>query len=547
MNKFLSLTRVSLKNTMGMLADGKSKKGLQIAVYVILAVCCLPTIGLLYMMFSSVIEGLQTIHQEGVIIAVGFHLANFITFFFSLFMVPSVFFFSKDIETLLGMPIKPQTILASKFVVTLMYEYVFTLAVTLPMLAAYISLTSVSIGTIVIMLLIILTLPVFPLVLSSLLTMIIMRFVPFFKNRDRFNLIAGLLGITLALAFSMSMNSTTMEHASTEQMIRLLMENNGLISMLGTLFPTVPFAAKAIVNTDFVQLLCYLGIAVSSFVIFLLLGKFFYFKGAIGFNETGSNRKVISESNMDKATRQKSKLSTYIKKEFKLLIRTPIYFMNCISTAAIMPIVFIITFYSTGSSIDLSAFKVMNFDGYMPYAIMIGLALGLLFANMNLISSTAISREGSNMMFMKYIPMELGQQVEAKTITGIIVSIISTFVMIIVAYIIFPYLPFSYYIVCFVASILTAVMGNYIGIILDMAHPKLVWEQEAAAVKQNMTGVIAMMGGMALCAILGFATYKLPLHNLMLSACILVVICIILTVLFRMLALKKAAYFFERM
>lgn len=43
-----------------------------------------------------------------------------------------------------------------------------------------------------------------------------------------------------------------------------------------------------------------------------------------------------------------------------------------------------------------------------------------------------------------------------------------------------------------------------------MAHPKLVWEQEAAAVKQNMSGMIAMFGGMLIAGLLIAALFLLP-------------------------------------
>ena len=233
-------------------------------------------------------------------------------------------------------------------------------------------------------------------------------------------------------------------------------------------------------------------------------------------------------------------------KEFKLLIRTPVYFLNCIGTSAIMPIVFIIIYFTSASDIDLSALSGFSFEGFLPYAVLIGLAGGILFANMNLISATAISREGSNVMFMKYIPMEFKQQIHAKTNCGIIVSLISMLVTVIIAYVIFPYLPIYYYIVCFLASIITTLLGNYAGILVDMAHPKLVWEQEAAAVKQNMTAMIAMMGGMALCGLMVFAVFMLPFDDITMTTTLVTVVCIALTLVLRILVDKSAKKLFER-
>ena len=77
-------------------------------------------------------------------------------------------------------------------------------------------------------------------------------------------------------------------------------------------------------------------------------------------------------------------------KEFKLLIRTPVYFLNCIGTSAIMPIVFIIIYFTSASDIDLSALSGFSFEGFLPYAVLIGLAGGILFANMNLLVKAAM-------------------------------------------------------------------------------------------------------------------------------------------------------------
>lgn len=516
-------------------------------MYIILFICCFPMVFVFYYMFDELIKVLAQIHQEGVMIGFGFQIANFVTFLFSIFLIPSVFYFSKDSETLLSLPIKPQTILASKFTVCLIYEYIFSLAVAIPLLVAYVHNVDVTPLFYIFAVIVVLTLPVYPLILSSIISMLVMRFVPFFKNRDRFNMIGGIVAVIIAMGFSYFMNSESMQNIEPQQLISILMDgNNSLINMLSLIFPGVPYAAKALYNADILSFIINIVITIAAVACFLFIGKMVYFKGAIGFNETGSNRKKLSDKEFDKTTHQKNKVQTYMMKEFKLLIRTPVYFLNCIGTSAIMPIVFIIIYFTSASDIDLSALSGFSFEGFLPYAVLIGLAGGILFANMNLISATAISREGSNVMFMKYIPMEFKQQIHAKTNCGIIVSLISMLVTVIIAYVIFPYLPIYYYIVCFLASIITTLLGNYAGILVDMAHPKLVWEQEAAAVKQNMTAMIAMMGGMALCGLMVFAVFMLPFDDITMTTTLVTVVCIALTLVLRILVDKSAKKLFER-
>ena len=136
------------------------------------------------------------------------------------------------------------------------------------------------------------TAPIYPLVLSSLLTMIIMRFVPFFNNRDRFNLIGGILAVVLAFGLSFWLNS--MNTADMEAMLMSLLSRDNALMRAGTaLFPFIPAAASAIFDGDMLQLLIYLGITLISLALFLLCARFLYFKGAIGGSETAAgNRKA---------------------------------------------------------------------------------------------------------------------------------------------------------------------------------------------------------------------------------------------------------------
>ena len=103
------------------------------------------------------------------------------------------------------------------------------------------------------------TLPIYPLVLSSVLTMVIMRFVPFFNNRDRFNLIGGIIVVAAALGLSFWMQ--TMETEDMSAVLMALMDGNNSLMQFGTmLFPFVPSAALSCFHGDLLQLLLYLGI-----------------------------------------------------------------------------------------------------------------------------------------------------------------------------------------------------------------------------------------------------------------------------------------------
>lgn len=535
MRKYLSLTRVLLKNSMGMMSDGKSKKALNVFIYGVLAVCMIPLGFTLYMMFNTAMAQLQPLQQEGAVLALGFHISSLVTFLFSIFLIPSIFYFSKDSETLLALPLPPQTILSAKFSVCLVYEYAFTLIVCVPLYIAYANNAAIGIPYILLALVIFITLPIYPLVLSSIITMLLMRFVPFFKNRDRFNMIAGILSIILAFGFSFAMNSGTIAEDPNALISMLTQGNNSMISLFSKIFPAIPFAAEALISSDALQLVYYILITCAALAVLVILGKWLYFKGAIGFSETRSSRKELSAKDFARVSRH-SKVRTYLIKELRLLIRTPVYAINCIGMCILMPIMLLVIFITADADVLLQQLPdiTLYLDGMLPYAVLAGMASGFLFSNLNMISSTAISREGTNISFMKYIPMSLKQQLQAKVLSGILMSVISMLLTMVCVYFLLPIFPLTWYFAAAAASLITIVLGNYASLALDILHPKLVWEQEAAAVKQNMSGIVSMLAGMAMTVVTCVLLFILPDDYLLFGTAGMVIVCIAVDVVFYM-------------
>ena len=535
MRKYLSLTRVLLKNSMGMMSDGISKKALNVFIYGVLAVCMIPLGFTLYMMFNTAMAQLQPLQQEGAVLALGFHISSLVTFLFSIFLIPSIFYFSKDSETLLALPLPPQTILSAKFSVCLVYEYAFTLIVCVPLYIAYANNAAIGIPYILLALAIFITLPIYPLVLSSIITMLLMRFVPFFKNRDRFNMIAGILSIILAFGFSFAMNSGTIAEDPNALISMLTQGNNSMISLFSKIFPAIPFAAEALISSDALQLVYYILITCAALAVLVILGKWLYFKGAIGFSETKSSRKELSAKDFARVSRH-SKVRTYLIKELRLLIRTPVYAINCIGMCVLMPIMLLVIFITADADVLLQQLPDITpyLDGMLPYAVLAGMASGFLFSNLNMISSTAISREGTNISFMKYIPMSLKQQLQAKVLSGILMSVISMLLTMVCVYFLLPIFPLTWYFAAAAASLITIVLGNYASLALDILHPKLVWEQEAAAVKQNMSGIVSMLAGMAMTVVTCVLLFILPDDYLLFGTAGMVIVCIAVDVVFYM-------------
>lgn len=531
MRKFWTLMRVQLKSGAIATTDGTTKQWKKLLLYLVLLVCMLPTLVLIAMLFYYGFDYMRLLDQAGYLMNVGFLMTAVIIFLFSIFAIPSVYYFSKDIDHLLVLPIKPEVILTSKLAVCIVYEYLFAAAVLVPMYISFILQIGFSFLSFLCFLIIFFTLPIYPLVLSSVLTMVIMRFVPFFNNRDRFNLIGGIIVVAAALGLSFWMQ--TMETEDMSAVLMALMDGNNSLMQFGTmLFPFVPSAALSCFHGDLLHLLLYLGITAISLVVFLICGKLLYFKGAIGGSETSHSRHTFDQKQLSES-RHHSVFRTYLIKEFKILFRTPVFFTNCVLTALLMPIILTVAVYTSLQGMDLRAFITPQLLESIPnlwcYVLVISFLVGSFMGGINMISSTAISREGTNAYFMKFIPVPVETQAFAKAACGIIISAVSGWLLLIPLHLVLSY-PIYLDLIFVVGSLVSVIMTNLFGILIDLLRPKLVWEQEAAAVKQNLNGVISILLSFLLAAVC-FGLLYIGWDQVLLIAIGLLVIQIVLSFL----------------
>ena len=93
--------------------------------------------------------------------------------------------------------------------------------------------------------------------------------------------------------------------------------------------------------------------------------------------------------------------------------------------------------------------------------------------------------------------MSYVKQIQAKIASGLAVSFVGILFSIIVAVILLRMHPIVIVLILLM-SIQGMIFMNYLGMIVDLIRPKLVWEQEAAAVKQNLNAAFTMIPAFAL-------------------------------------------------
>jgi len=517
MTSFLALVKVSLINSFGLL-DGKTKKNIWKKIFpLFLILAFAPTLISVYFLTHEALIELIKIQQTGIIISLLLSLLSTLSFVSAIFLIPAVFYFSKDVELLLSYPLKPHIIVGAKLLISVIYEYIFVFFAALPVLLAYVGSVHVEPQFYLYLLIVLLLLPVVPLVISGLIVLLVMSFIPLAKNRDFFNYFSGFFALALALGLNYAITANT-ANPSVDLISLLIQGNNSLLNYFKVIFPSLPFANYALIFYHFFDLLIYIGITIVFIFVYIFLSKYFYFKAAIGINETGSNRKHLSTRSFSQQTNASKPIFSYMIKELRILIRTPIYLLNNISIIVILPIIMFGSIFAVKDPDIDKLYEILrsiewNNPAFLLYAVGVGLGFGAFSASINMITPSAISREGSQLYFMKYIPMSYFKQIQSKVFSGLFISILGI-LLFIVPMVIFFNIGYVVALLTLLSAILGTILINYIGIIVDMIHPKLIWEQEAAPVKQNINIVFVILPTIAIIAFYFFFIIKLPSNAL---------------------------------
>ncbi|MCI8550191.1 MAG: hypothetical protein HFI68_06320 [Lachnospiraceae bacterium] len=519
MHKYLLLTRKLFKSGLGGFATSNKKKKRfqagQAFLWVFLCICLLPVMGMVYVFGRESYNVMSVIGQEGIALSMAFFASSVLSLVLGFPMLITVFYMTGDIERLMYLPVRPWQIVGAKFTISLIFTYLTSFYFLLPFMAGYGMAAGAGIGFWLLMVVALFLLPVMPLVYCGIISVILMRVFKRAKNKDFLTIISVILSLCLAFGIS-SVTNLDLEGGALQEL--LLKGGNSLMGLMNGIFPALRFLEEAVAEGSILSLLIFLAITAASVVVFFLIAERLYFAGAMGMRETKAGRKQISAEESRRLSRRKSAMSAYLRKEVRLLVRSPIYFMNCVMLIFIWPLLILIpvgiqAFQNQDFNLG-DLFRLISMDGQRGASLVLFLVLCVSLASglFNYIAGTAISREGRGIYMMKVIPVPIRVQLRAKLLSAICFGVAGTtlYCMVFLVVSVFAFgLPAWTLIPALTGSICANVIQCSIQFFVDLFHPKLTWESEQQAVKQNMTLILGMLLNMASGAGLGVLVFWL--------------------------------------
>lgn len=451
-----------------------------------------------------------------------FHSICIFTAIFGFHVVLNEFYFSNDIEFILPWPLRASQVIAAKFSAAFLGENViqflflaacvvgFGLGAGMNLLGCFMSVVGVF------------TLTILPMVYCAVISMVLMCFTGLVRNKDIIQKITlclvfvFLLAILAGAGFLQNMDIQGI-------VVNMASGKKNLFSVLDIIFPQVPLMIKSMQTGSIVSFVLYLFLQAAAIGIMLLLAELLYTKGLMRLSSLPESKKVKNLDQIIGKCKKHSPAYSYFMKEVKLLMRTPAFFSHSIVVNFIWP-VFVFASYQIQSKKVTVEFLTKAYakeeSGLPLFCVVFVVGVSAFLASLNSISSNAISREGKGFSFMKYIPVSYQTQWNVKTLVGILFAAAGVLVYMIPAFVLIK-VPLLHILCYLLLCLLSVTFVSYMGIYIDSIQPKLVWDDEMSALRENYNMFYSMAIVIAFVAVVCVGGYLFFLRKHIFSFAVL--------------------------
>ena len=485
MNNFLQIVKINIlqtfnfsRNNTSRLKSERRKKSLK-TLGIIAIVGYL--MWYIYYLINLLLPGFVSLGKPLYVIAFLFVICSVYVFFFNIFRIKTILFDFKDYDLLMSLPLKRSSVIASKIVSLYVINLIITLIIMIPGYIAYI--TVVNLTNDLIFFLLLLTIPIIPLLASTIVGIFLAWITSFFKNKNIGSYVVNLL--TIAIVLFISFNSGSLDENA------IINQSMNMVNSFSKYYPLTTIFFDLLENVSIINLIIYFLLPI------VLMGIFVYI---INVGYTPLRNKLLRQSVKSDYKVVGYKVSSPLKrlylKELKRYFSNSSYVINTAFPCVGVIILIIALSVSNNSFINIS----QEVDVKELIASNTILVLSIVCA----ISSTthaSISIEGKSLWIMKSIPVKSSTIFLSKILVNLTILVPTIFIsstffgiyfhLSVLDKIFLYILPLAY-------SVFTAIMG----LILNLMFPKFDFDNEIRVIKQSLPVFLSMM--------IGFAVVILP-------------------------------------
>lgn len=544
MNKMMSLIKTDINVTFGFSALAYSfKSGKRKWTNIIIALAMLSLIPSYVMMvqgLNHLYGAFRQIGQQSYFLMMGIMAAHMMVFFLGLLSVMSKLYFSKDVEQLVPLPIRPSQIVGSRFISLVVAEYLISLPIILPFLIIYGIREYGSILYWLFCIVLAIATPLLPLSLAVAAIMVFMKHTNIKAKKDAVRLVGALIFMLIVVFAQMKINQIVAQGMieGDDFLFDLARDTQFLVKNLGKSYPPAMWAAMALIGvgsiTGWINLLGFVTTSVGISLIAVLLSEKLYLDGLIGNNETASSKvKAGDDGNYLDGTSRRKPYLALAHKELMMLFKTPVYVMNSVGGVAVIPIILVMSLMTGGN--DMEAFRDIVIDNRF-LIILAGAGMIALLGMLNSIGVTTFSREGVNFWIQRTLPISAADQIFGRVLASLAIQGIgAVFLLASLFFITAP--TFGDILMILLVGSTGSIAMTMLGMTIDIIRPLRDWTNPQQAMKQNLNVLIGMAASALYLGFLGYGAYLLKdrINHVMLLIGLTTVFCITIVMDFSLL------------
>jgi len=438
---------------------------------------------------------LKPMGQERALLALGILAGQFIILIFGIYYILSAFYFSRDLNMLIPLPVRPSEVLISKFIVLMVNEYLTVAVIVLPFVITFGVLDAGGIDYWVSAALVYMALPVIPLVIVSLIVVPMMRWINISRKKDLLILIGGTAVLAAAFGFQFLTQKAQSGNVSAQQVAAFLASPDSLLQKIGSNFPPSIWATKAVSGgfstAGLINLAVFLVTSLLSFAAIIVVAEQLFYKGVIGLNETSGRRRLLTQEEMSRRVSSgRRAIFAIFMREFRIMNRTPVFLLNGVLVVVILPAFFILTSRTGSDAAAAGLHKLIASGNSLPIILILALFM-ICGSSLNGTAASTFSREGAQFWISRVIPVSPREQVTAKFFHSYLIGVLGVVAALIPAVLLFP-LHAAHVAIAAGLALIIVVILTAVGMIIDLARPLLDWTNPQKAIKQNLNVLLAM-------------------------------------------------------
>jgi ABC-2 type transport system permease protein len=439
---------------------------------------------------------LAPLDQQPALLTFALLMGQFLVLVFGFYYVISAFYFSRDLEILVPLPLAPSQVLLSKFTVILVNEYLTVSLLVLPVVITYGVLSRGGWAYWIRAVLTYLLLPVIPLAVVSLLVVGLMRLVNFGRKKDALILAGSLLLMSMAIGAQFMINRSVGAAPDRAAVIRFLTAPDGLVQQIGAKFPPSIWASKALAfgtaGSGPLNAALSIGTALLLFAGLFLAARRYFYRGLIGLSERTARRRALSRDRLERRVHSGPRpIRAIFERELRIMNRTPIFLLNGVLSVILIPILFVVMWNTGKRASDAAALLALVRSADATVAVIAAALFMTISGSLNGTASSTFSREGGQFWMSKVIPVSPADQVRAKLLHSYAIAILGIAAASLVVLLVF-HLGIEVVLAAAALALAASFVLTAVGMIIDLARPLLTWTNPQKAIKQNFNVLLAI-------------------------------------------------------